>query len=145
MSEQAIKTAADLFRSKRQQGPHKGVLPPLPSAVLTSKGAFPNGKTPSRVVKKNGPVAIVNHGRWIVVCPTEGCGGAQVGDPEDPRFFCSVCKNGDRSVWLAVVYPDGEFIEELNAVMGTITSENMRNWSPQQTIAEVVEAAGQMP
>lgn len=52
--------------------------------------------------------AIVNHGRWIALCPAADCpGGAELVWRERPLLFCMAC--GNRSVggqWRLVVLPE---------------------------------------
>lgn len=64
----------------------------------------PDGKVPAHV----------NHGRWIVSCPSPGCSGAQMASPHHP-FVCIVCSNdGNDSQPLTVVFPKKrERIEEI--------------------------------
>lgn len=88
------------------------------------------------VAKESVPV-LVNHGRWIVECPTPGCGGAQATSPEDPRFLCTYCANiGTGGKWIRVVWPrDPEAIEELLVDRPA----NAQNWRPGES-AELLRA-----
>jgi hypothetical protein len=44
-------------------------------------------------------LAYVNHDRWVANCPTPGCSGAEVVDPDWPLFVCmSGCGVGPLSV-----------------------------------------------
>lgn len=67
----------------------------------------------------------VNHGRWIVNCPF--CPGAELADPDDPRFFCLSCGNADANhEWLRVRWPvDKEVIE---AVLLARPKDETQNW-----------------
>lgn len=48
--------------------------------------------------------ARVETGRWILDCPF--CYSAELGDPDDPRFYCLGCGNGKAGgLWLHVEYP----------------------------------------
>jgi hypothetical protein len=49
--------------------------------------------------------AVVNHGRWVVRCPTPGCGGAELAR-EDGLFFCCECRNAEvGGDYRTVVFP----------------------------------------
>lgn len=75
-----------------------------------------------------GEVAVcVNHGRWVVDCPVEGCNGAQFASETDPRFVCVECGSGPFSV----VWPEGRAaIEEVLAVR----PQPNRNWFPGESV-----------
>ena len=65
------------------------------------------------------PVPVyVNYGRWVVDCPGEGCGGAQMASRDDHRFFCVTCGNafvGGR--WLATVWPNDRTVAAIDSAL----------------------------
>ena len=102
----------------RQFG-HSGMLPPLTDVHGTM-------------------VASVNHGRWLVECPS-GDGCAMVVSPSQPYFMCVVCgneANGGR--WYNVQFPGAP---EKRAIEGALLKRPIRNrnWEPGET-AQALEA-----
>lgn len=79
-------------------------------------------------------LAVVNHGRWIVECPTPQCGGAEQVDPDWPVY---VCAGGDGCGVgpLTVAFPEGwqEVETELLARPAAAT----RNFLPHETVADL--------
>lgn len=71
--------------------------------------------------------AYINHGRWIVEC--DRCSSAQVGSPEDPRYYClggtdDGCQPS--GLWRNVSYPrNAKAVENLVLVAQKVTE---RNW-----------------
>ena len=62
-------------------------------------------KSPPLGETKGKLFAEVNHGRWIVNCPTEGCNGALVVSQKDP-FMCPYCSNfSNDGKWYEVKFP----------------------------------------
>lgn len=86
------------------------------------------------VALKGAIPAIVNHGRWVVVC---SCGGAQVASRIDPRFFCTNCLNAPvGGLWRPVKFPkDADAIEE---ALGRRDYDVNRNWQPPETVADLL-------
>lgn len=80
--------------------------------------------------------AFVNYGRWVVQCPA--CRSAQVGNPEDPRFFCTGCSNevvGHR--WVAVVYPPVPVRREIERELLRRPIDAVMNWHPGESLDEL--------
>ena len=83
--------------------------------------------------------ANVNHGRWIVDCPNEGCGNAIVVSEREPYYICTDCgsqENGGR--WYVVAFPpDKSDIEAVLLERPTIRpfDAETRNWSPCETVS----------
>lgn len=78
--------------------------------------------------------ALVNHGRWIVNCPT--CLGSQFASRTERRFFCTTCLNqAAGGLWIHVDWPDqAARIEQL--LLRRPNPAN-RNWYPHETIADL--------
>lgn len=111
-----------------------GVMPADYAPVVLAKGKFlQRGAMVTTKVKGIKAMAEINHGRWVVNCPAEGCYSAQVGDPQDPRYFCVTCGLG----WFDVVYPKPEFIEALEELFAMVPLPENRNWVPSETIASI--------
>jgi hypothetical protein len=82
-------------------------------------------------------VAWVDHGRWVVGCPS--CNSAQIADPDDPRFFCYVCKNTDNGQrWIAVHFPKPDVRREIESVLDDRPKDETRNWLPHETVGDLV-------
>ena len=78
--------------------------------------------------------AEINHDRWIVKCPF--CRGAELGDPDDPRFMCLSCWNADASGrFLPVTFPPNR--AGIEAELATRPRIENRNWTPGETIADL--------
>ena len=78
-------------------------------------------------------VAIVNHGRWVVPCPT--CAGAEYAR-ESGLFMCENCWNsGSRRAWLLAVFPEDR--EEIEAALIKRLSPQNRNWTPAETLNDL--------
>ena len=76
--------------------------------------------------------AYVNHGRWIVECPS--CSSAQVASRTDPRFFCSECLNGYAGQeFVAVVWP--EDAEAIEAELEKRPQKTNQNWMTHETVS----------
>ena len=83
--------------------------------------------------------ANVNHGRWIVDCPNEGCGNAIVVSQREPCYICTDCgsqENGGR--WYRVAFPPGK--ADIEAVLlerpaAKPFDAETRNWSPGETVS----------
>ena len=79
--------------------------------------------------------ARVNHGRWIVDCPTSGCNSAAYASLRDRRFICSECGKG---YWRVMFPPDRVEIEDLLVkrplVQGTPAT---RNWEVGETVTDL--------
>lgn len=90
-----IKTAADV---------HKMPLDKFVGNIVNMRRA--NVALP-KSVSRTTVTAEINYGRWVVRCPF--CAGAEMGDPEDKRFFCLSCYNEKAGgKWLKVKFPEGE-------------------------------------
>lgn len=98
---------------RRRQG-RQGLVHPQPAAAPTVK-------------------AEVNYGRWIAHCPV--CPGAEMVDPEDPRFFCLSCDNaafGRRM--LRVEFPDPITRGVIERLLLARPVPQTRNWLPHETV-----------
>jgi len=80
-------------------------------------------------------LAHVNHGRWVVHCPTPGCGGAELAR-EDGLFFCCECRNAEvGGDYRTVAFP-GER-EEIERVLKLRPAPATRNWQPGETLDDL--------
>jgi hypothetical protein len=80
--------------------------------------------------------AEINHGRWIVRCPA--CGGAEMVDPSDPRFFCLSCHNeAHGGKWLPVKLPSASHRSKLEAELLKRPRSPNRNWLPGETLKQL--------
>lgn len=86
-------------------------------------------------------LASINHGRWIVDCPQQGCGGAVIASMEEPVYFCSHCGNAANDGHsYAVVFPKFWRELETDLVKRPAPSPMMaphRNWKPGETLAAI--------
>lgn len=94
-----------------------------PLRMRTTGGPEPRGDEvvgfPIRVV--------VNHGRWLVLCPRDGCGDAQHASRDDHRFFCLTCHNDYLGVrWCAVEWPEDP--DAVDAAL-SVRPVQYRNWN----------------
>lgn len=92
-------------------------------------GAVSNEFAPSPVVQ-----AHINHGRWIGSCPF--CGGAELVDPADLRFWCLSCDMQDTErQWLRVTLPADR--AQIERELLKRPHEANRNWAPGETVAKL--------
>lgn len=85
--------------------------------------------------------AVVNHGRWIVRCPT--CSGAQFASRPDRRFFCSSCLNhASAHRWIGVEWPDDAVVHQIETILMRRPNPTNRNWEPGETVADLVRENG---
>jgi hypothetical protein len=85
----------------------------------------------------NGAIVLharVDHGRWIVDCPCEGCNGAELA--WGGGFFCCECRNGDHNGnLLAVKYPVERL--QIERVLLKRPIEN-RNWHSGESVDDLI-------
>lgn len=82
--------------------------------------------------------AYVNHSRWIVDCPFEGCHSAQLATPEDPRFFCAGCRNAEaEGHYLPVSFPNAKAVAAIEAVLLERPVVETRNWFPHEKVRDL--------
>ena len=89
---------------------------------------------PAGIAKSPTLDASVNHGRWLVDCPT--CASAMDVDPEFLYFFCLDCESvAYGRCWVPVKMPKNrEAIEELLMVRA---ERRNQNWRPSETPADL--------
>lgn len=88
--------------------------------------------------KADAPVAsaFIYRGRWMTTCPF--CYSAQDASPLDQWFFCTNCKNSDAdNQSVPVEWPDNR--EEIEATLMLRPFMHTRNWTPVETVADLVE------
>lgn len=81
----------------------------------------------------------VEHGRWIVDCPSAFCRGAVYADERDPRLLCPDCGNehvDGRSI--AVAWPAPEEVDRAEELLLARSRARNRNWFPgAETVADL--------
>lgn len=95
----------------------------------------PEPPAPDEVADGEEVVAYVNHGRWVADCPSAACTGAELVDPEDPRFYCLSCYNapfGGR--WLRVRFPPERQRRAIERALLERPRARNRNWLPGETV-----------
>lgn len=97
---------------------------------VVRKAAIINGHIPNWT-EQGAVQAEINHGRWIVKCPS--CPGALDAEPGVP-FFCPDCGNGaNGGKSYSVIFPENRgAIEEI--LLKRPKAEN-QNWEPGETVA----------
>lgn len=82
-----------------------------------------------------GVAAHVNHGRWLVECPT--CCGAQFALQEHPRFMCNYCANvAVEGLWRPVTWPTDR--AKIEAALDARVLDDNKNWSPGDSVKELL-------
>ncbi len=80
--------------------------------------------------------ALINHGRWLVECPVEGCGGALTVSREESYFLCVYCRNVDNGgQWYRVLYPGAR--TEIETLLLARPLAGQRNWRPGESVAQL--------
>ena len=83
--------------------------------------------------------ASVNHGRWVVDCPNDGCRNAILVSQREPYYICTDCGSPENAGrWYAVIFPSNK--SEIEAVLlkrpALKPSEaETRNWTPGEAAA----------
>ena len=96
---------------------------------------FPFSLQPSGKVK-----AEVNHGRWLVRCPS--CSGAEEADPGEPIFYCLSCGNADSAGHIMMVmFPDDR--AEIEAALLARPDIGTRNWAPGESLQDLAKENGE--
>jgi len=77
----------------------------------------------------------VNHGRWIVDCPSQFCRGAELAR-EDGLFMCQSCFNASYGrKYLSVKFP--RYRGSIEQVLSRRQNAENRNWSQGETITKL--------
>lgn len=74
----------------------------------------------------------VNHGRWIIDCPVDGCTGASLAIDGDRRFICADCHSGP----YRVVWPPANTRSKVEAAL-LVRPGHARNWFPGESVARL--------
>lgn len=83
--------------------------------------------------------AYVDSSRWVAVCPSPLCGGAELADFGYPVLFCCGCRNADWTHdYLPVELPDPELREEIEAALCARPDPRTRNWQPGVPVADLL-------
>ncbi len=87
--------------------------------------------------------AYVNHGRWVVSCPNQGCGNAIVASEREPFYICTECGSPENGgCWYRVAYPAEKAAIEEELVRRPALKPfeaSTRNWRPGETINQLRE------
>ena len=102
------------------------------------KGAFENGGVSLSETVKQGVAlgAIVNSGKWLVLCSNPNCGGAEK-VWEEGLMFCASCLN--RHVgheFLKTAFPTER--RKIEQVLGLRPNPENRHWEPDETLEDLV-------
>jgi hypothetical protein len=87
---------------------------------------------PTRLASGVAALAYINESRWVCDCPGEGCYGALLVSPKDPRFYCPYCFNeqvGNR--FIRVVFPDESTRLRIEQVLLARPDPRTRHYRPQ--------------
>ena len=80
--------------------------------------------------------AFVNDSRWIVACPTPGCGSAFIVDSRSPLYLCMFCGNSTTNgAWLRVVFPQDK--RSIETTLRRRPKLSNRNWLPSESVADL--------
>jgi hypothetical protein len=123
----AHSTVQELVRAvlhQRRMLNHLAPEPPAPDAVHDGAEA----------------VAYVNHGRWVADCPASTCTGAELVDPDEPRFYCLSCYNAAfDGRWLPVRFPPEPERKAIERALLDRPRARNRNWFPGETVEQLEE------
>lgn len=82
--------------------------------------------------------AFVNGGRWLALCQTESCNGAEYVNLDELLFFCCECRNAESDHHaIRVVLPDAKTRKQVEAYLGARPAWETRNWHPTETVAQL--------
>jgi len=96
----------------------------------------PQGEFTTEVADVEPLRARINHGRWIVDCPVPECGGAELVDPDNPRFWCLSCDNhGMDGRWYPVEFPAER--PAIETVLLKRPNAANQNWRPGETVDDL--------
>ena len=113
---------------QRRRLNHHTPEPPAPDAVASDSDEGAEA------------VAYVNHGRWVADCPSPACTGAELVDPQDPRFYCLSCYNAAfGGKWLRVRFPPERERQAIERALLARARERNRNWYPGETVEQLEE------
>jgi hypothetical protein len=80
--------------------------------------------------------AVVNHGRWIVNCPSQSCAGAQYASFDDQMFWCVDCNNQETGgQWIPVIWPPS--VADIEGAL-SLRPIQSRNWVPDITPDDLI-------
>lgn len=103
----------------------------LPVREWLRQNAVRNGLVPPPASRIVGTVnAMVNHGRWIVRCPTPWCNNAVVASFREPVFWCFENDAG----WFTVIFPATKQAIERTLLMREVRH---RNWEVGESVADL--------
>ena len=81
--------------------------------------------------------AEINHGRWIVNCPADDCGGAMIVSSLTPYFMCPYCANIiNKGKWFNVNFPQDK--KGIETILEKRLKKN-RNWLPGETLEDLIK------
>ena len=89
---------------------------------------------PPPMARANRVQAVVNHGRWVIECPSHECGGAVIASEGDP-FMCPYCFNAsNEGRWYNVQFPPDK--KRIEATLLKRPDRN-RNWLLGESVAQL--------
>ncbi len=72
---------------------------------------------------KNTVTPVIEYGRWLVLCPADGCTNANVVSRNTPFWICATCGSPENDeVWYNIDYPDDA--DDIEAVLLKRPEEN---------------------
>jgi hypothetical protein len=100
----------------------------------------PNGMLdatpPAEGLSSSSVAASISGSCWLCVCPD--CGGAELVNFDDLRFFCCACRNRKtRAKPRPVVVPDELERAAIETVLLERPDPRTRNWSPGESVADL--------
>ena len=82
--------------------------------------------------------AYVNNGRWVIDCPAQGCGGAQLASLSDHRYLCHECGNVlTQGHPVPVIWPDDAMRQEIETLLMRRPTEGKRNWFTYESVEDL--------
>lgn len=84
--------------------------------------------------------AVVNHGRWVIECPTPECKSAVVAPQTDDMYACVTCGSG----WYRIIYPPPDQKRAIEAVLlrrekGRGQLSPTRNWLTTESVRDLLD------
>lgn len=93
-----------------------------------------SGRPPDTAQVSGVLTAYINHGRWLVDCPSLD-GGATLVSKKNPVFWCPYCGNDDNEgLWYKVVFPDDAGGIELELLKRPTSKQN---WVAGETLRDL--------
>ena len=115
---------------------HQDVVSFMQRNFSESHGGQPPPSIPLDLGTLSTLTAFVNDSRWIVECPTPGCGSASIVDSRFPIYLCMFCGNSTTNgAWLRIVFPQSKLGIEI--ALRRRPKLSNRNWFPSESVADL--------